>query len=71
MMSRGANADESILNYATDNKKSMKTTIPIFIVRQFNLDKGDKLKWAISGDAKGEFLRVIPIYNKHKRGRNK
>lgn len=60
-MSRGSKADETILNYANKQKTSFKTTVPSFIISQFRLDKGDKLKWAISGDKNGEFLKVRPI----------
>ena len=70
-MSRGINADESFLNYATNNNASLKTTIPMFIVRQFKLNKGDKLKWAISVDKDGDILLVRPIHIKIKDGMHK
>jgi hypothetical protein len=70
-MSRGLNADETKLNYANNTKTSLKTTIPSFIVSQFQLDNGDIIKWAISTDEKGEFLKVRPIYRSKVDGMDK
>jgi hypothetical protein len=47
IMPKNSNADESILNPATSKGKSLRTTIPAFIVSQFDLKQGDRLKWSI------------------------
>lgn len=37
----------TVLTKATSKSKSLRTTIPIGIVKQFNLSDGDKLNWEI------------------------
>jgi antitoxin component of MazEF toxin-antitoxin module len=49
-MSKNTRSDESILNLATSQRRSLRTTVPSFIVDQFELKQGDKLQWKISGD---------------------
>jgi len=39
--------DESVLHPATSKSNSLRTTVPAYIVNQFNLKKGDKLSWGI------------------------
>jgi antitoxin component of MazEF toxin-antitoxin module len=39
--------DESILHQATSKSNSLRTTVPAYIVNQFDLKKGDKLNWGI------------------------
>lgn len=33
------------LSLATSKKESLRTTVPMSIVKQFNLQAGDKLEW--------------------------
>ena len=35
------------LHIVSTRKASLKTTVPVFIVKQFNLKKGDNLEWYI------------------------
>jgi len=63
-MARGTNADETILHYANKDKSSLKVTVPAFIVSQFKLKKGDKLKWAIAGSEQNGYLKVKPVYSR-------
>ena len=35
------------LHIVSTGKASLKTTVPVFIVKQFNLKKGDNLEWCI------------------------
>ena len=35
------------LHIVSTSKASLKTTVPVFIVKQFNLKKGDNLEWCI------------------------
>jgi bifunctional DNA-binding transcriptional regulator/antitoxin component of YhaV-PrlF toxin-antitoxin module len=37
----------TVLTKATSKSRSLRTTIPIGIVKQFNLSVGDKLSWEI------------------------
>jgi bifunctional DNA-binding transcriptional regulator/antitoxin component of YhaV-PrlF toxin-antitoxin module len=49
-MSKNQRTDESTLNLATSKRRSLRTTVPAFIMDQFQLKQGDKLKWKIDGD---------------------
>ena len=46
-MTKNARSDESILNLATSKRRSLRTTVPSFIIDQFELKQGDKLQWKI------------------------
>jgi len=48
----------TVLNRATTKSKSLRTTIPIGIVKQFNLSEGDKLNWEIRAE-RGELIIVV------------
>lgn len=48
----------TVLTKATSKSKSLRTTIPIGIVRQFNLSEGDKLNWEIRAE-EGELVIVV------------
>jgi bifunctional DNA-binding transcriptional regulator/antitoxin component of YhaV-PrlF toxin-antitoxin module len=48
----------TIITKATSKGKSLRTTIPIGIVKQFNLSKGDKLNWEIRAES-GELIIMI------------
>lgn len=39
--------DESVLQSAISKIKSLRTTVPTYLVNQVDLRKGDKLKWGI------------------------
>jgi len=61
-MPKNANADESVIHSATSKGTSFRTTIPAFIVKQFNIEKGDRFKWHISEKDSGEgYLKVVLI----------
>jgi len=49
-MSKNPRTDESILHLATSKRRSLRTTVPAFIIDQFELKQGDKLHWKIEGD---------------------
>lgn len=54
------------LNKATTKSKSLRTTIPMGIVKQFNLSEGDKLNWEIRVEG-GELIIVVkPIKGERK-----
>jgi hypothetical protein len=46
-MAKYSRYDESVLHPATSKSNSLKTTVPAYIVNQFDLKKGDKLNWGI------------------------
>ena len=46
------------LNKATTKSKSLRTTIPMGIVKQFSLSEGDKLNWEIRAEG-GELIIVV------------
>jgi antitoxin component of MazEF toxin-antitoxin module len=46
-MAKYSRHDESILHPATSKSNSLRTTVPAYIVNQFDLKKGDKLNWGI------------------------
>lgn len=48
----------TILTKATSKSKSLRTTIPMGIVKQFNLSEGDKLNWEIKAEG-GELIIVV------------
>jgi len=48
----------TILTKATLRSKSLRTTVPIGIVKQFELSEGDKLLWEIKADG-GQLIIVV------------
>jgi len=46
-MAKSSRHDESVLHPATSKSNSLRTTVPAYIVNQFDLKKGDKLNWGI------------------------
>lgn len=40
-------SDESVLSLAVALSNSLRTTVPIHIVNQLELKKGDKIKWRL------------------------
>ncbi|ADC65736.1 hypothetical protein Ferp_1587 [Ferroglobus placidus DSM 10642] len=51
----------TILTKATSKSKSLRTTVPIGIVKQFNLSEGDKLKWEIRAENGKLIIVVTPL----------
>ena len=49
-MSKNPRTDETILNLATSKRRSLKTTVPAFIIDQCDLKQGDKFQWKIEGN---------------------
>jgi len=57
----------TVLTKATSKSKSLRTTVPISIVKQFNLSAGDKLSWEIKAK-NGELVIVVKPLKQRKRG---
>ncbi|ALV62986.1 hypothetical protein ADU37_CDS12870 [Thermococcus sp. 2319x1] len=59
----------TMLTKATSKSKSLRTTIPMGIVKQFNLSEGDKLNWEIRAEG-GELIIVVRPLKEKKGGRH-
>ncbi|WP_156168371.1 AbrB/MazE/SpoVT family DNA-binding domain-containing protein [Methanoculleus sediminis] len=49
-MARNPRANETTITVAASNSNSLRATIPAFIKDQFELEKGDRLRWSINRD---------------------
>jgi bifunctional DNA-binding transcriptional regulator/antitoxin component of YhaV-PrlF toxin-antitoxin module len=53
--------DKTAITKATTTSKSLRTTIPAGIVRQFGLTKGDSLNWKMEARGGGIILLVETV----------
>lgn len=52
----------TILTRAASNTTSLRTTVPMNIVKQFDLKDSDQLEWILVAEAEGKMgIKVIPI----------
>ena len=58
-----------MLTKATSKSKSLRTTVPISIVKQFNLSEGDMLNWEIRAEG-GELIIVVKPLKEKKGGKH-
>lgn len=56
----------TVLTKATSKSKSLRTTVPMGIVKQFNLIEGDKLNWEIRAERGELVIAVKPIKGERK-----
>lgn len=50
------------LNRANKNSRSLRTTVPSSIIKQFDLNEGDKLRWKLEAIKKNEIIvRLEPV----------
>lgn len=49
----------TILHAATAKSKSLRTTVPIVVTRQFELEEGDRLHWEIKAKRKDTFEIIV------------
>jgi bifunctional DNA-binding transcriptional regulator/antitoxin component of YhaV-PrlF toxin-antitoxin module len=56
----------TVLTKATSKSRSLRTTVPMGIVKQFNLSEGDKLSWEIRAEGGDLIIVVTPL----KKGEN-
>lgn len=54
---------------ATTTSKSLRSTIPRGIVRQFRLNEGDKLRWSIRAEDSRLIIIVEPIPSSRGKGK--
>jgi len=50
--------ERTVLTRATSKGWSLRVTVPIGVVRQFNLSEGDELEWKIKAEG-GELIIVV------------
>jgi antitoxin component of MazEF toxin-antitoxin module len=51
----------TVLTKATSKSKSLRTTIPMSIVKQFNLSEQDELNWEIKAEHNALIIVVKPL----------
>ncbi len=49
-MTQLGGGETTILAYASSKSKSLRATVPSFIVKQFGLTAGDKLEWILKAE---------------------
>ena len=54
-------AETTILNLATSNRASLRTTVPMSIVKQFGLKSGDMLEWIFEVKNNEIIIVVKPV----------
>ena len=59
-MPKNKRQDETTVQLANSKTRSMRTTIPMFIANQFELKKGDKLRWAVQ-DVEEKTFKIMII----------
>lgn len=51
--------ETSVLALNARNKASLRTTVPMFIVKQWGLKRGDMLDWSLDARGKNEIIIVV------------
>ena len=51
--------EKSSVTINTRGKASLKTTIPISMVRQFGINQGDQLDWSVAKFGENELVMVV------------
>jgi bifunctional DNA-binding transcriptional regulator/antitoxin component of YhaV-PrlF toxin-antitoxin module len=51
--------ETTTLTKASTKTQSLRTTVPAGIVKQFNLNDGDKLEWKIKAESKDKLIVVV------------
>jgi hypothetical protein len=52
------------LNKAASKGDSLRTTVPMSIVKQFGLTEDDKLEWALKAEGGELIIQIKPLKNK-------
>ena len=53
--------NQTILHPATSKSNSLRTTVPMFIINQFKLKQGDKLRWSFKAEEGKLVIIVEPV----------
>lgn len=51
--------ERTALALNTKNKASLRTTVPMFIVKQWNLKAGEELEWSLEVCKNGELVATV------------
>lgn len=50
------------LTKANKTSESLRTTVPASVIKQFDLNEGDQLRWLFETDKRGEiFVKIEPV----------
>jgi antitoxin component of MazEF toxin-antitoxin module len=50
------------LTKANKTSESLRTTVPASVIKQFDLNEGDQLRWQFETDKRGEiFVKIEPV----------
>jgi hypothetical protein len=63
--------EETVLTLAIANGKSLRTTVPISLVRQFKLRRGDRLDWQIKAKDNELLIVVSPLKSQEPKNETK
>jgi hypothetical protein len=58
--------ETTILALNAPNKASLRTTVPMFIVKQWSLKAGDVLDWSLEARGKNEIVIIVRKSNTKK-----
>ena len=58
------------LSLATSGKESLRTTVPMNILKQFKLEAGDKLDWTYEARNNELIIVVRPVKNEKEKNNN-
>jgi hypothetical protein len=58
--------ETTILALNAPNKASLRTTVPMFIVKQWGLKAGDKLDWSVSARDNNKLVIEVQKFKNHK-----
>lgn len=51
--------ETTALSLNNKNKASLKTTVPMFIVKQWNLKAGEEVEWALEVCSNGDLVATV------------
>jgi bifunctional DNA-binding transcriptional regulator/antitoxin component of YhaV-PrlF toxin-antitoxin module len=63
--------EQTTLSVATSGKESLRTTVPMSILKQFKLGSGDKLDWELEARNNELIIIVRPIKSSDGKGLSK
>jgi len=55
--------ETTVLALNAPNKASLRTTVPMFIVKQWGLKAGDKLDWSVAVRRRNEIVIIVKKIN--------
>ena len=55
--------EQTTLSLATSGKESLRTTVPMSLLKQFKLEAGDKLDWTLEARNNELIIVVTPLKN--------